>query len=122
MFEEGDVDVDMVKKKADSDQNDDDVTMEVVVDIAKSIDGMIKFTYEIPDNKSGKLAVLDVSVNINKPENNRMDYDFFEKPTKNQRVILEDAALPSRQKRTILTQECLRRLRNTKLDLGKKYR
>jgi hypothetical protein len=47
-----------------------------------------------------------------------MDYEFYEKPTRNQRVILEDAALPSRQKRTILTQECLRRLRNTKLELG----
>ena len=34
-------------------------------------------------------------------------------------VILADAALSSSQKRTILTQECLRRLRNTKIELGK---
>ena len=47
-----------------------------------------------------------------------MDYEFYEKPTKNNRVILADAALPTNQKRTILTQECLRRLRNTKLELG----
>ena len=33
---------------------------------------------------------------------------------------MEDAALPAKQKRTILTQECLRRLRNTKIELGKK--
>ena len=32
---------------------------------------------------------------------------------------MQDAALPSRQKRTILTQECLRRLRNTKVELGR---
>jgi hypothetical protein len=47
-----------------------------------------------------------------------MDYEFFEKPTKNKRLILKDAALPANQKQTILTQECLRRLRNTKLELG----
>ena len=118
-LEEGHIVIDMNKKKADLDRNEDDVTMEIVVDVEESIDGMIKFTYEIPDNKLGKLAVLDVNININRHEKNRMDYEFYEKPTRNQRVILEDAALPSKQKRTILTQECLRRLRNTKLELGK---
>ena len=47
-----------------------------------------------------------------------MDYEFYEKPTRNNRVILADAALPNNQKRTILTQECLRRLRNTKIELA----
>ena len=117
-YEEGNVIVDMVKKETDSNRKDEDITMEVVVDIAESLDGIIKFTYEIPDSKSGKLAVLDVTVNVNKAKNNRMDHEFFEKPTKNKRVILKDAALPANQKRTILTQECLRRLRNTKLELG----
>ena len=37
---------------------------------------------------------------------------------KNKRVYLSDSAIPAKQKRTILTQECLRRLRNTQLDLG----
>ena len=32
---------------------------------------------------------------------------------------MSDSAIPSKQKRTILAQECLRRLRNTQLDLGK---
>ena len=41
---------------------------------------------------------------------------------KNERVILEDASLPAKQKRTILTQECLRRLRNTKKELGEEVR
>ena len=51
-------------------------------------------------------------------ENNRIDFEFFKKPTKNPRVILASSALSWSQKRTILTQECLRRLRNTKLELG----
>ena len=48
----------------------------------------------------------------------RIDFEFFEKPTKNPRVILADSALSFSKKRTILTQECLRRLRNTKMELG----
>ena len=40
--------------------------MKVIVEVAQSIDGMIKFTYDIPENyKDGKLPVLDVTVNIN---------------------------------------------------------
>ena len=75
----------MVKKETDSNRKDEDITMEVIVDISESLDGIIQFTYEIPDSKSGKLAVLDVAVNVNKAKNNRMDYEFFEKPTKNKR-------------------------------------
>ena len=79
---------------------------------------MIKLTVETPCNfANGKLPVLDVEVNINKEEENRIDFEFFEKPTKNSKVILADSALSLSKKRTILTQEVLRRLRNTKLEL-----
>ena len=37
---------------------------------------------------------------------------------KNSRVIMSNSALSISQKRTILTQEGLRRLRNTKVELG----
>ena len=50
--------------------------------------------------------------------NYRIDFEFFEKPTKNPRVILASSALSFPKKRTILTQEFLRRLRNTKVELG----
>ena len=40
------------------------------------------------------------------------------KPTKNPRVIFASSALSFSEKRTILTQECLRRLRNTRVELG----
>ena len=80
---------------------------------------MIKLTVETPCNfEDGKLPVLDVKVNINENEQNRIDYEFFEKPTKNPRVILANSALSFAKKRTILTQECLRRLRYTKIELG----
>ena len=122
-LENGEIVIDMEKKKIDEDRIEEHVTMEVIVERAQSIDGIIKFTYDIPENyKSKKLPVLDVNVNVNKKEENRIDFEFFEKPTRNKRVILENSALPSNQKRTILTQECLRRLLNTKFELGEEVR
>lgn len=82
---------------------------------------MIKLTTETPCNfEHGMLPILDVQAKINEEEANRIDFEFFEKPTKNSRVIMADSALNSSSKRTILTQECLRRLRNTKVELGEK--
>ena len=51
-----------------------------------------------------------------------MDYEHFEKATKHPNVILSDSALSMNMKRTILTQECLRILRNTKIELGEDIR
>ena len=90
--------------------------MGVVQKIANAIDPMIQLTVETPCNfADGKMPVLDVTVNVNCMEQNRIDFEFFEKPTKNPRVILADSAMSFSQKRTILTQECLRRLRHTKI-------
>ena len=111
--------VDEKKKVEDEKSSDAKVTMEVVQKLANQINPMIQLTLETPCNfTNGKMPVLDVTVNVNPAENNRIDFEFFEKPTKNPRVILASSALSWSQKRTILTQECLRRLRNTKLELG----
>ena len=59
-------------------------------------------------------------MNINDNKNNRIDFEYYEKPTQNCRVILASSALSFTKKRTILTQEGLRRLRNTKMELGQK--
>ena len=116
---EGRIVVDENKKTVDEKRTDNRVTMDIVQTIANSIDPMIKLTVETPCNfADGKLPVLDVTVNINYEEDNRIDFEFFEKPTKNPKVILANSALSTSKKRTILTQECLRRLRNTKNELG----
>ena len=47
-----------------------------------------------------------------------LTFSFLKSPQKNSKVILADSALNPHAKRTILTQECLRRLRNTKVELG----
>ena len=45
-------------------------------------------------------------------------FEFYHKPTKPKRTILASAANPWQQKRTTLTQECIRRLRNTKKEIS----
>ena len=93
--------------------------MEVLQEVANSVDKMITFTHDTPCNyPSKKMPALDIMVNVNQEIKNRIDYEFYEKPTKNPRVIMADSALSFTKKRTILTQECLRRLRNTKIELG----
>jgi hypothetical protein len=111
--------IDEDKKLEDKDKSNSKMTMEVIQEIANSIEPMIKLTVETPCNfEDGKLPVLDVKVDVNEKEANRIDFEFFEKQTKNPRVILASSALSFSKKRTILTQECLRRLRNTKRELG----
>ena len=107
------------KKVVDENKTDCKVTMEIIQKIANGLNPMIQLTAETPCNsEDGKLAVLDVTVNINEAEHCRIDFEFYEKPTKYPKVILADSALSFDKKRTILTQEGLRRLRNTKLELG----
>jgi hypothetical protein len=107
------------KIKIDEEKSDSQITMDIVKEIAEQVDPMIKLTTDVPSNyEDGYLPILDLEVKINKEENNRIDFQFFEKPTKNGRVLMPDSACSSQQKRTILTQECLRRLRNTKIELG----
>ena len=58
--------------------------MEIIQQIANSIDPMIKLTVEtLCHFEDGKLTVLDVKVNVNDDENNRIDFEFFEKSSKN---------------------------------------
>ena len=116
---EGKLIIDEQKKAEDDFESDAKITMEIIVQIANSIDPMIQLTIETPCHfENSMMPILDVEVKINKEEGNRIDFQFFEKPTKNSKVILADSALNPHAKRTILTQECLRRLRNTKVELG----
>ena len=116
---EGKIVMDEEKRKNDSSKKDDEISMEIIKEIAESIDDIVKFSVDLPSNHTNeKIAILDLEVNVNKEEQNRIDFEFFEKPTNNPRVILADSALGFTKKRTILTQECLRRLRNTKMELG----
>ena len=122
-FEDDKLVFDASKRMEDANKSDEKITMEVIRDIAGSVDSMISFTYDIPGNYSdGKMPALDLTISINQAQCNRAEYEFYEKPTKNSRVILANSALSSASKRTILTQECLRRLRNTKVELSEEVK
>ena len=113
------IEIDKEKLITDENKSDSKLTMEIIQEVAQTINPMIKLTIETPCNfKNGKMPVLDIQVGINHAEMNRIDFEFYQKPTKNQLVILANSALSFSKKRTILTQECLRRLRNTKVELG----
>ena len=122
-YESGKIIIDEDKIKEDENKTEAKVTMEIMKDVAESVDSMLKFTFDTPCSyKENKMPALDIKVNVNHEENERIDYEFFEKATKNPKVILSDSAISSSSKRTILTQECLRRMRNTKIELGEKIR
>ena len=78
---------------------------------------MIRFTFDLPENhQEKKLPVLDLKVWLS--ETDELLYEFYEKPTKNKKIILATSAINWHQKRTILTQEAIRRLKNTSESLG----
>ena len=57
---------------------------------------MITFTFDTPcSHADGKMPVLDIKVDINVEMENRIDYEFYEKPTENPKVILADSAISS---------------------------
>ena len=77
------------EKKADEDKDlpDDQVTMNVIKDIANSIEDMIVMTADFPSNhKVNRVPMLDVEVWINE-EDNLIYYSFYEKETKSPYVI-----------------------------------
>ena len=76
-------------------KTDEEVTMEIIKEVAESVDPMIQFTVDLPGNyENGKFPVLDVQAGINKENQNKIEFEFFEKTTKNNKVILSDSAIP----------------------------
>ena len=100
-------------------RNNEKNTMNILVEIANKIEPMIQFTADVPSNHSdGYLPVLDIKVRLD--EENEVIFDYYEKDTKSDKVILASSALSWHQKREIHTNELVRRLRNTSQKLGEK--
>ena len=67
--------VDEQKRVKDENKSDTKVTMDVIQEIANGINPMIQLTVDTPCNyEDGKMPVLDVKVNVNKTEQNRIDF------------------------------------------------
>lgn len=100
------------QRKIDENLSDDQITMRVLNEIANSIDEMIKFTVDSTSNYDDKMIpILDLKVGLS--PTGFIEHKFYEKPLKNQNVILANSALSWPQKKNIMVQEALRRLLNT---------
>ena len=92
-------------------------TIRILNEIANDVNPMIRFTFDLPEkHKDKKLPVLDLKVWLPKTEESM--YEFYENPTKNAKTVLASSSISWYQKRTILTQEAIRRLKNTSVSLG----
>ena len=111
--------VDTEKKEEDRTKHGEEITIGIIEEVAQSITKMIQVTFETPCKyDDNKLRVLDLKMWVNHNEGERIDFEFYSKPVSNELVIMNKSAMPENFKRTTLTQECLRRLRNTKKELG----
>lgn len=106
------------KKKEDEGVDADKRTMDVIKDVAYSIDEMIQMTIDVPSNyKDRRVPMLDTKVWLNEEDENKIYYIFHQKEMRNRLVILKKSALAMKQKMSILSQETFRRLHNTKFEV-----
>ena len=90
-------------------------TARILKDVGNSICPFIKVTVDCGSNhEDGYLPVLDVKTKV---VNNKIEYRFYKKPQSSRKPIMVSSALPTNVKRATMTNECLRRLRNTSRDL-----
>ena len=91
-------------------------TAKVLADVANSIFDYIQFTVDCPSNHaSGWMPLLATQVRV--AADNTIDYKFFEKEIASKYVMMRNSAMSARVKMNCLTQEVIRRLRNTRESL-----
>ena len=90
-------------------------TARVLNNIMNSIHTNLRFTMETPENfKDQKLPALDTQVWL---EDNKLIYSFYEKPMAAKTVIRRGSALGENIKVASLSQDLVRRMKNTSLVL-----
>ena len=95
-------------------------TVQEIVKMGSSISEMIQLTGECPSGSPGeKMPVLDLSVWMDKDADGDRTvwWQHYRKPVTNTLLMMEKSAMPAKVKRTTLTQEVIRILRNCRLEL-----
>jgi hypothetical protein len=86
-------------------------TMREFVKMGSSVNPDIELTGDAPSlHASGKMPALDTQLWI---EHGKILYEHYRKPMANPLVMLQCSAMPAKVKRTTLTQEAVRILKNT---------
>ena len=88
----------------------------VLSEVANSIFDYIQFTVDCPSHhQTGWMPLLGSQVRV--AEDNTIDYIFFEKEIACKYVMMRESAMSAKVKMNTLTQEVIRRLRNTRASL-----
>ena len=107
---EGDIRVVEEEKETDREVPGDQRTATLIVEIANSVCPYTKLTVDYPSaHQTMWMPLLDIQVRV--AEDKTIDWKFYRKPLSIPYFILNRSAVSSKEKRTCLVQECLRRLR-----------
>ena len=91
-------------------------TARVLNDIGNDIASYLNFTVDCPStNANGWMPLLATEVRV--AADNTIDYRFYEKPISSKYVMMQSSAMSAKVKMNTLTQEVIRRLRNTRVTL-----
>ena len=103
---------------------DDERTMKLLQSVANSVHPSIRMTIDYPSRyEEGKVPMLDVKMWITgEGEERRIQYEHYEKEMVTKAVIHASSAIPYKVKRTVLTQEMLRRMLHCSADLTQEER
>jgi len=119
-FEDGELVIKNEEIDADRQKPDDERNMKVLKDVADSVEPMIKTTVDFPSNYDDKkMPILDLKVWTEEREDGGKDvqFEFYRKPFASRVVMLASSAAPWQMKRTVLTQEGVRRLMRCRVNL-----
>ena len=104
--------------ESEEDGEADERTIERIREIGETIHSSIKLTKEVPsENEDKKLPVLDLKTWIEEVEMGdekeyKVLHEYYMKKVASKALIHREAALSMKDKRTILTQECYRIMKN----------
>ena len=107
-----------------SDLPDDKNTFDIIKKVGDEIHESIKLTTDVPSNHDdNKVPILDLKcwiaeVNTNTGTANMILHEHYIKDVSSKMVLHRDAAMSISNKRTILTQECLRIILNCNTNVG----
>ena len=90
-------------------------TAKVLLDVANSVCPFTTMTIEVPsESPTGWMRVLDLQLRVGRDK--KVEWKFCKKAESSKVFVLNRSAVPGRVKRTMLAQEGIRRLRNTRPD------
>ena len=103
-----------------STETSEERTSRTILESMNSAMGFLTFTKESPEDfVNRKLPTLDIEIWL---ENLQIWYQFYQKPMSNNIVLQEKSALSETVKISSLTEEVMRRLKNTRDELPITYR